>query len=96
MKRRNLVYESVINRSLITLPDQTLFIGFAETATGLGHAVFNLFDQAYYLHTTREQIPQLASELNFNEDHSHAVNHRCYPLDVDLIKAAQNNYSSGR
>jgi len=83
------VYESVINRSLITLPDQTLFIGFAETATGLGHAMFNLFDQAYYLHTTREQIPQLASELNFSEDHSHAVNHRCYPLDADLIKAAK-------
>ena len=82
------VYDTVIHRSLIALPDKTLFIGFAETATGLGHAVFSLFDQAYYLHTTREQIPLLTSELNFNEDHSHAVNHRCYPLDAEVLKTA--------
>ena len=80
------VYEAVMNRSLITLPEETLFIGFAETATGLGQAVFSLFDNAHYLHTTREQIPRLASKLNFNEDHSHAVNHRCYPLDPELLK----------
>jgi hypothetical protein len=80
------VYETVIERSLISLPEESLFIGFAETATGLGHAVFSLFDKAYYLHTTRENIPLLASELNFNEEHSHAVNHRCYPLDAELIK----------
>lgn len=80
------VYETVIKRSLFTLPEETLFIGFAETATGLGHAAFSLCDNAHYLHTTREQIPLLASELNFNEDHSHAVNHRCYPLDLELLR----------
>ena len=80
------VYEAIIEKPLLTLPEESLFIGFAETATGLGHAVFSLFDKAYYLHTTREQIPSLVSELNFNEDHSHAVNHRCYPLDSELIK----------
>lgn len=80
------VYETVIKRTLTSLPEESLFIGFAETATGLGHAVFSLFDKAYYLHTTREQIPFLASELNFNEEHSHAVNHRCYPLEAELIK----------
>lgn len=80
------VYETVIKRPLISLPEESLFIGFAETATGLGHAVFNLFDKAHYLHTTREQIPLLTSELNFNEDHSHAVNHRCYPWNAELLK----------
>lgn len=80
------VYETVINRALFSLPEESLFIGFAETATGLGQAVFSLFDKAHYLHTTREQIPLLASELDFNEEHSHAVNHRCYPLDAELIK----------
>ncbi|HEY8910933.1 MAG TPA: phosphoribosyltransferase family protein [Desulfosporosinus sp.] len=80
------VYETVVKRSLVTLPVETLFIGFAETATGLGHAVFSLFDNAHYLHTTREQIPMLATELNFKEDHSHAVNHLCYPLDLKLIE----------
>jgi len=83
------VYETVINRPLISLPVDSLFIGFAETATGLGHAVFSFFDKAHYLHTTREQIPLLASELNFNEDHSHAVNHRCYPRDAELLKAPE-------
>ena len=80
------VYETVIRRSLFELPEETLFIGFAETATGLGHAAFSLFDKAHYLHTTREQIPLLESKLNFDEDHSHAVNHRCYPLDPELLK----------
>ena len=80
------VYEKVALRSLVALPVETLFIGFAETATGLGHAAFSLFDNAHYLHTTREQIPGLVSELNFTEDHSHAVNHRCYPLDTKLLE----------
>ncbi|MDR3599768.1 MAG: phosphoribosyltransferase family protein [Desulfosporosinus sp.] len=79
------VYGTVLSRVRCALPEETLFIGFAETATGLGHAAFSLFDNAHYLHTTREQIPLLASELNFNEDHSHAVNHRCYPLDLELL-----------
>src|SRR5665648_552053 len=83
------VYETVINRAPIVLSGKTLFIGFAETATGLGHAVFNLFDKAYYLHTTREQIPLLFSQLNFNEVHSHAMNHRCYPVDADIIETAE-------
>jgi len=80
------VYETVVSRPHYVLPEETLFIGFAETATGLGHAVFSSFDNGHYLHTTREQIPRLTSELNFNEDHSHAVNHRCYPLDSELLK----------
>ncbi|MDP4159517.1 MAG: phosphoribosyltransferase domain-containing protein, partial [Bacillota bacterium] len=40
------VYETVLQRGHITLPEETLFIGFAETATALGQAVFSLFDQA--------------------------------------------------
>ena len=80
------VYDSVITKSRFALPEETLFIGFAETATGLGHAVFSVFDNVHYLHTTREQIPLLHSELDFNEDHSHAVNHRCYPLDPELLR----------
>lgn len=83
------VYETVIKRPLVSLPEESLFIGFAETATGLGHAVFSLFDKAHYLHTTREQIPLLASELKFNEEHSHAVNHRCYPLNAEFINTAK-------
>lgn len=83
------VYQTVIGRPLVPLPKKTLFIGFAETATGLGHAVFSIFDNAHYLHTTREQIPLLESELNFSEDHSHAVNHRCYPLNREILKTPE-------
>jgi len=80
------VYETVISKPRVVLSQETLFIGFAETATGLGQAVFSFFDNAYYIHTTREQIPLLPVELDFDEDHSHAVNHRCYPIDSELLR----------
>lgn len=80
------VYEAAVTNQRFALPQETLFIGFAETATGLGHSVFSFFDNAHYLHTTREQISSLPAVLDFNEVHSHAVNHRCYPLDPELLR----------
>lgn len=88
-ERPQKVYETVQQSPLFTLPKETLFIGFAETATGLGHAAFSLFDNAHYLHTTREQLPHLESELNFSEHHSHAVNHSCYPLDTEILQTSK-------
>ncbi|MDQ7096882.1 phosphoribosyltransferase family protein [Desulfosporosinus sp. PR] len=82
-------YESVAQKPLLNLPGQTLFIGFAETATALGQAVFSLFENAYYLHTTREYIPCLQAELDFREEHSHAVNHRCYPAQADYLSSSE-------
>ena len=35
---------------------QTLVIGFAETATALGHLFTDHFRKAYYLTTTRENL----------------------------------------
>ncbi|QNG60107.1 phosphoribosyltransferase family protein [Bacillus sp. PAMC26568] len=61
-----------------TLPEQTLFIGFAETATALGHAVFENFKNASFFHTTREKVSGMDSIINFEEEHSHATSHRCY------------------
>lgn len=83
------VYEAVWKKAPVALAEPTLFIGFAETATALGQAVFSLFKEAFYLHTTREQIPSIASELNFEEEHSHAVQHRCYPLDLEILRSAR-------
>lgn len=83
------VYETVLQRALVALPEETLFIGFAETATALGQAAFSLFDHAHYLQTTREVIPTMVSELNFTEDHSHAVNHRCYLSNKELLAASK-------
>jgi pyrimidine operon attenuation protein/uracil phosphoribosyltransferase len=59
-------------------------IGFAETATSLGHAFFDCFEEADYFHTTREEIDHLTPCITFEEEHSHATSHRCY-IPIDLI-----------
>jgi adenine/guanine phosphoribosyltransferase-like PRPP-binding protein len=54
-----------------------IVIGFAETATALGHQVASVCGpegtQAPYLHTTRRPWPAGAQVLRFSEEHSHAV-----------------------
>ncbi|MDP4171806.1 MAG: phosphoribosyltransferase domain-containing protein, partial [Bacillota bacterium] len=65
-------------------PGNPLIIGFAETATALGHAFFDCFPEADYVHTTREQLVDKQSAISFEEEHSHATSHRCY-LSVDMI-----------
>lgn len=55
-----------------------LFIGFAETATGLGQCVFDRFENSVYFQTTREIIDGVDSVLTFEEEHSHATSHYCY------------------
>ncbi|WP_436866147.1 phosphoribosyltransferase family protein [Bacillus fungorum] len=70
------------------LQEEVLFIGFAETATALGHSMFQCFQNAKYVHTTRESIPELKSVITFEEEHSHATSHRCY---VDKSFFQNNN-----
>ncbi|PEY31518.1 adenine/guanine phosphoribosyltransferase [Bacillus cereus] len=60
------------------LKKEVLFIGFAETATALGQAMFQCFQNAKYVHTTRETISQVEPIITFEEEHSHATSHRCY------------------
>ncbi|MCB2291457.1 phosphoribosyltransferase family protein [Clostridium sp. CS001] len=69
----------------IKLKNKTLFIGFAETATGLAQAVFRNFTNASYIHTTREKITSIEPALFFNEEHSHAVEHLIYPYENDFF-----------
>ncbi|MDQ0976262.1 hypothetical protein QFZ31_006140 [Neobacillus niacini] len=59
-------------------------IGFAETATSLGHAFFDCFEEAEYFHTTREEMDHLTPCITFEEEHSHATSHRCY-IPIDMI-----------
>ncbi|MDZ5473145.1 phosphoribosyltransferase family protein [Bacillus sp. 31A1R] len=61
-----------------------LIIGFAETATALGHAFFNSFETAHFFHTTREQLVNSQPVISFEEEHSHATSHRCY-IDESII-----------
>ncbi|MGC5326521.1 phosphoribosyltransferase family protein [Brevibacillus sp. SYSU BS000544] len=72
------IFDEFIHKRL-PLPEETLFIGFAETATALGQSMFASFkENARYIHTTRELLTNKVSVINFEEEHSHATSHRCY------------------
>jgi len=61
------------------LEEPALFIAFAETATALGHAMYDCFaGDTRFLHTTREELTDREPVLRFEEEHSHATAHRCY------------------
>ncbi|PLS03586.1 hypothetical protein CVD27_14145 [Neobacillus cucumis] len=61
-----------------------VIIGFAETATALGHGFFDCFREAEFFHTTREDISGEIPVITFEEEHSHATSHRCY-IPVEMI-----------
>ena len=83
------VYERIENKG-IELLEETLFIGFAETATALGHAVFNMFQSnATYIHTTRELLPDIQQFVTFEEEHSHATSHRVYSEQPEKLLQAK-------
>ncbi len=73
----------------IRIEEPTLFIGFAETATALGHSLFDAFEgNVSFVHTTREEIEGLIPPIRFEEEHSHAVAHRCYVRDASVFRDA--------
>ncbi|QJD84849.1 phosphoribosyltransferase family protein [Cohnella herbarum] len=87
-EKADALYERLMDNK-INVDEPTLFIGFAETATALGHSMFDAFKgNVSFLTTTREQIEHLSSLINFEEEHSHAMSHRCYALDPELFRKA--------
>lgn len=64
---------------------RAVVLGYAETATGLGHAVADGIGVAPYLHSTRREVPGLASGGAFQEEHSHATGHLLLPADPGLL-----------
>ncbi|MFF7351255.1 phosphoribosyltransferase [Streptomyces filipinensis] len=60
-------------------------LGYAETATGLGHAVADGLGTAPYLHSTRRPVPGVARAGGFEESHSHATSHLLLPEDPSLL-----------
>lgn len=55
-------------------PETRLVVGFAETATAIGAAVAECFPpDCVYMHTTREELPDVADWIVFQEEHSHAT-----------------------
>ncbi len=59
-----------------------LVLGYAETATGLGHLVADRLGTTA-IHSTRRPG---WSALSFEEEHSHATTHRLQPRDPDLLQ----------
>ncbi|MGC3002607.1 phosphoribosyltransferase [Streptomyces sp. G35A] len=60
-------------------------LGYAETATGLGHSVADGLGVAPYLHSTRRPVPGVATAGGFEESHSHATSHLLLPEDPGLL-----------
>lgn len=71
--------------------ERTLFIGFAETATGLAQSVFHCFaGETAFANTTRLKTGE-ESFLDFLEEHSHAAQHYLYlGRAADFLRSCQN------
>jgi len=64
---------------------RAVVLGYAETATGLGHCVADGLGSAHYLHSTRRPVPGVATAGGFEESHSHATSHLLLPQDPALL-----------
>lgn len=59
-------------------------LGFAETATALGHSVADALS-APCLHSTRRPVAGVSAHAGFEEAHSHATSHLLLPADPALL-----------
>ncbi|MDT0322741.1 phosphoribosyltransferase [Streptomyces millisiae] len=64
---------------------RAVVLGYAETATGLGHSVADGLGAAAYLHSTRRPVPGVAPVGGFEEEHSHHTSHLLLPTDPALL-----------
>ncbi|MFF8099432.1 phosphoribosyltransferase [Streptomyces sp. NPDC016640] len=65
--------------------DGAVVLGYAETATGLGHSVADGLGAAPYLHSTRRPVAGAVTAGGFEESHSHATSHLLLPEDPRLL-----------
>ncbi|WP_228977636.1 phosphoribosyltransferase [Streptomyces sp. DH12] len=64
---------------------RAVVVGYAETATGLGHCVADGLAHAPYLHSTRRPVPGVARAAGFEESHSHHTSHLLLPEEPELL-----------
>lgn len=64
---------------------RAVVLGYAETATGLGHSVADGLALAPYLHSTRRPVDGVTQVGGFEEEHSHATSHLLLPEDRELL-----------
>ncbi|RKS74801.1 phosphoribosyltransferase-like predicted ribonucleoside biosynthesis protein [Actinomadura pelletieri DSM 43383] len=67
------------------VPVDAVVLGYAETATALGHSVADALGGAYYLHSTRRPVRGFATYGGFEEEHSHATSHLLLPSDFAAL-----------
>lgn len=65
--------------------EHAVVLGYAETATGLGHCVADGLGAAPYLHSTRRPVATVERAGGFEEAHSHATSHLLLPHDPQLL-----------
>ncbi|MFK0290787.1 phosphoribosyltransferase [Streptomyces sp. NPDC090442] len=81
---------------------RAVVLGYAETATGLGHSVADGLGLAPYLHSTRRPVPGVPRAAGFEEEHSHATSHLLLPEDRTLLSGdgplvlVDDEFSTGR
>lgn len=86
----NQISEKAMNIA-VDVPEKTSVIAFAETATSLGHLVFDGFDNGYaFYHTTRERFEYEGNIVSFEEEHSHATSHLVYENPVLRLSDSEN------
>ena len=79
--------ELCVRRGLQLFPDSyALVIGYAETATALGHGVATALPGAVSVHSTRRAVPGVDDVLVFAEEHSHAVEHRVLATEAAVLQ----------
>ncbi|MER6300922.1 phosphoribosyltransferase [Kitasatospora sp. NPDC001539] len=80
---------------------RAVVLGYAETATGLGHSVADGLD-APCLHSTRRPVPGITPLGGFEEEHSHVTGHLLLPADPGLLAGGgplvlvDDEFSTGR
>ncbi|MFD8543880.1 phosphoribosyltransferase [Streptomyces sp. NPDC059649] len=81
---------------------RAVVLGYAETATGLGHSVADGLGLAPYLHSTRRPVEGVPHQAGFEEEHSHATSHLLLPEDQELLAGdgplvlVDDEFSTGR
>ncbi|RII17326.1 Cysteine protease StiP precursor [Streptomyces sp. YIM 130001] len=65
---------------------RAVVLGYAETATGLGHSVADGLALAPCLHSTRRPVEGVDRAGGFEESHSHATSHLLLPEDPALLR----------
>ena len=80
-----------VRRGGPAVPGPVTVLGYAETATGLGHAVFDALlprvspGAVTYLHSTRRRVAGVPEVGGFEEEHSHATSHRLLPREPGML-----------